>query len=309
MNNNNRLMMAVLLLLAAAICVCMLTVGVGADFGGFSGDADFGGGGGGGGGYDGGGSSYDWGDDSDSSGSTELDDGTAIVIAVIFVIVVVVSLFRSKTKPKSPTTIQGGGAQATDISTLLPISQYLEVDPQFSEQAFIEKLANLYVQMQYCWTAKDIEQLRPYFSDSIFNQMASQLDMMKKSRRTNYVERIAVMSVNISGWRSDETDDVMVARLKTRITDYTLDDTNGNLISGSRTAEKFMDYEWILKRTRGKTTQALDGTQALHCPSCGAPLDVNHSAKCEYCGTVITTDDYDWVINSMKAISQQTVGN
>jgi hypothetical protein len=62
------------------------------------------------------------------------------------------------------------------------------------------------------------------------------------------VERIAVMSVNLSGWKRDETDDIMVARLRTRITDYTLDDTNGNLISGSRTAEKFMDYEWILKR-------------------------------------------------------------
>ena len=46
----------------------------------------------------------------------------------------------------------------------------------------------------------------------------------------------------------------------------------------------------------------------LHCPNCGAPLDVNHSAKCEYCGQVITVDDYDWVISQIKGISQVTKG-
>ena len=42
------------------------------------------------------------------------------------------------------------------------------------------------------------------------------------------------------------------------------------------------------------------------CPNCGAPLDLNHTAKCEYCGAIITAAEYDWVISAIKGISQRT---
>ena len=42
------------------------------------------------------------------------------------------------------------------------------------------------------------------------------------------------------------------------------------------------------------------------CPSCGAPLDINASARCPYCDSVIQRADHDWVICSIKGVSQVT---
>lgn len=306
MKNSNGFLKLMILLLAAVLCFAALSINVGADFGGFGGDADYGGGGGGGGG----GGSVDWGD----SGSDWGDGGDALFItddpAVFGVIVVVLIVFwlfiKFGSKKKHTPSVSGGGATPTDQSTLKPISEFLEADPEFAEAAFTEKLSNLYVQMQQCWQGKDIEPLRPHMTDMLYNQMDSQLQSLVRLGRTNYVDRIAVLQVRLMGWKQDDVNDIMIARLSTRIVDYTVDDKTGNLVSGDNTVEKFMEYEWTLVRSKGAHTPDADGTTAFHCPSCGAPMNVNQSAKCEYCGTVLTTSEYDWVVSQIKGISQRT---
>ena len=96
--------------------------------------------------------------------------------------------------------------------------------------------------------------------------------------------------------------------MRTRITDYTLSDRDGQLLSGSRTAEKFMTYEWTLTRTSGLTTQEEQAMTTITCPHCGAPVNVNESAKCPYCGSVLTVKKHDFAISQIKGISQRTVG-
>ena len=37
------------------------------------------------------------------------------------------------------------------------------------------------------------------------------------------------------------------------------------------------------------------------CPSCGAPLDkINQAGQCEYCETVVTLGDFDWVLTNIE---------
>lgn len=200
------------------------------------------------------------------------------------------------------------GATATDTSTLAPISSYVNLDANFSELELKEKLSNVYIQMQNCWQAKNIEQLRPYFTDSLFAQFDRQLDSYRRNKQTNMIERIAVLDVSLKGWRQQSGNDEIIAIVKTRIVDYTIDDTTGNVVRGSKTAEKFMTYEYSLTRKTGVKTGVNDGTKVIKCPQCGAPIDVNKSAKCEYCGSIVTVDSTDWTINQIKGIAQRTQG-
>ncbi|MBQ1501186.1 MAG: TIM44-like domain-containing protein [Firmicutes bacterium] len=208
----------------------------------------------------------------------------------------------------------GGSGHSVNIqqveapANLRPMAEYSELDPNFDEASFKEKLSNLYVQMQNCWTAKDIEPLRPYFTDGFFTQMERQLDQLKKAGRTNHVDRISVMGVTLRGFTSDEKEDRIVAILNTRIVDYTVDDATGNLISGSQTAEKFMTYEWTLSRESGQTTEEHTEAEKIYCPGCGAPLDINASARCPYCGSVIVQREKDWALCSIRGLAQRTVG-
>ena len=69
-----------------------------------------------------------------------------------------------------------------------------------------------------------------------------------------------------------------------------------------------MDYEWALQRSSGKTTVAEGGMTVQNCPNCGATININRTAQCEFCGSIVTVDAYDWVVSGIKAISQRTVG-
>lgn len=301
------------LFLLLTLLLSLLCVSAIADFGSYSGGSDYGGGG----------SSTDWGSSSDwgSSGDTyyyssgdSSDSGggswlTIIVAGVIFLIVILGFIFKGRKGNAGPVA---PGAEATSLESLKTIPELKEIDPNFSEEAMKQKISNLYVQMQNAWQNKDLESLRPYFTDAQFNQFDRQLDEFKKSGCTNYIERIAVLDVSLRGWSEDETNEKLVAMLNTRIIDYTVNDKSGEVVSGDKRAERFMTYEWTLIRSKGmKTPEETEssnsqGTTGRTCPKCGAPLDLNQSAKCPYCGSVISAQDYDWVIAQIKGIAQRT---
>ena len=285
----------------AVLCVCMLAVALSsrADFGSYSGDSDYGGSDYSSSDYSSsdysGYSSYD-GDDSDFSLGT-----TVFTLAIIIAIVLIGGLRKGKNSGSAPVR-----HTVSRPANLRPISEYTAIDEGFSEAEMKEKLSNLYVRMQQCWQNKNIEELRPFFTDSFYSQMEMQLKGIIDAKQTNHIERIAVLSVELEGFTQSETEDKIYAEIKTRIIDYTLDDKTGNVVSGSKTAEKFMTYEWELTRPTGKKTVRSEETKAVNCPNCGAPVEINKTARCPYCGSIITTENDEFVINTIKGVSQRT---
>ena len=188
------------------------------------------------------------------------------------------------------------------------MSDYLRLDPDFSESGVQEHMANLYVQMQDCWHNKNIEPVRPWLTDAFYNQMEGLLAPIRKKRETDYIERIAVLETNLKGYYQAGGMDFLVASIRTRITVYTLDDRTGRVVSGSRNREKFMEYEWELTRRSGeRTDRAKGGVKAVYCPHCGAPLDINASARCSYCGGTVIASSKNWAVCRIRGISQRTV--
>lgn len=292
-------------LFIVVLLLSILAIPALADAGNFSGGSSYGGGGSSFGGSSGGsyGSSGSWG----LFALGGLGGGSGSIITILIIVFIVFNIIR---KMRSAAASGVAGAQVTNYSELMPIETIRDTDPNFSEAAIKEKIANLYVRMQDAWQDKDFECMRPFMTDSLYSQFKLQLDEIIRSECTNYVDRIAVLDIELSGWRSDEVVDAIVAIVNTRIVDFTLNDKTGKLVSGSKTTEKFMTYEWTLIRSKGMTTPVPSGegsedTVTIHCPSCGAPVEINQSAKCPYCDSVINAGDYDWVISAIKGISQR----
>ena len=286
-------------LITAAVLFSSMILPSFADLGYYSGDSDFGG-------SDWGSSDWgssDWGGDYGGYGDDIYIIGDFDIGGVIVILIIIIALSVLKSKMKNGRVVSPG-ARPTDLSSFRSMSEYLSIDPQFSEESMKEKLSNLYVQMQNCCTARDISPLRPYLTDALYAQYERQTEALKTQGRTNYVDRISVMDVSLMGFKQDDVNDIIVARLKTRIVDYTLDDNTGKLVSGNQTAEKFMDYEWTLARKKGFVSGSEEET--VNCPNCGAPVNINKTAQCEYCGSVLSVDNYDWVLTTVKAISQRT---
>lgn len=297
-------------ILVFVLCILLMALPAfaGADFGDFSGDSDYGGG------WDSGSdwSSSSW--DSDYSSGSYYDDDSdvsgidiGISLAVMAAIVVLGLIFDvSEKRKKKKQQNKPQGAQRTPDSRLQPLGDLAVTDPSFDANAMQEKISNLYVQMQNCWTDKNIESLRPYFTDALFTQMERQLNGLKNQGLTNYVDRIAVLGVNLRGFYKQGDKEHLIVELRTRIVDYTVQDSNNKLVSGDRNREKFMTYEWDMCRAEGSVTTREGAMQSVSCPGCGAPLSINTTAKCPYCGRVVTLDEHDWALCAIKGIAQST---
>lgn len=299
---------AKILVFVLCILLMMLPAFAGADFGDFSGDSDYGGS------WDSGSdwSSSSW--DSDYSSGSYYDDDSdvsgidiGISLAVMAAIVVLGLIFDvSEKRKKKKQQNKPQGAQRTPDSRLQPLGDLAVTDPSFDANAMQEKISNLYVQMQNCWTDKNIESLRPYFTDALFTQMERQLNGLQNQGLTNYVDRIAVLGVNLRGFYKQGDKEHLIVELRTRIVDYTVQDSNNKLVSGDRNREKFMTYEWDMCRTAGSVTSKEGVMHSVSCPGCGAPLSINTTAKCPYCGRVVTLDEHDWALCAIKGIAQST---
>ena len=189
---------------------------------------------------------------------------------------------------------------------LKDVSLYRQLDPSFSASKLEQKLTKLYIRMQECWHEKDIEPLRPWFTDAYYSQLDRQLDAYRKNGITCYVERPTVLSVRFEGFKQADGEDQLYAVIKTRIVDYRLD-AKGELVSGSRTRVKLMTYRWHLTRPTGRTTDAGEGLRSVSCPNCGAALSINESTKCPFCGSVVTVEPNNFVIANIEGLAQRTV--
>ncbi len=309
---NHKLLASFLIL--CTVLLLSFTIRSKADFGGYSGNSDYSySGGSSGGSYSGGGSSWggsSYGGNSYYYGSGSGSGGDFSVMELLIWAVVIIYIFvkvsgRMQSRRHDDQNIGNGNAE--DSIKGQPISGYTSLDPAFDAAALSERIGNLYVQMQNDWQKKDIEELRPYFTDAFFNQMNRGLEDLKRRKYTNYVENVTVMSADPQTYYQAGGFDHILVLVNTRIVDYTLDDTSGELVSGDRKREKFMMYEYDLQRKTGTLTKKQPELKSVVCPHCGAPLSINTTAKCPYCGSIVTVENEDWAICNIRGVAQRTV--
>ncbi|MBQ7873619.1 MAG: TIM44-like domain-containing protein [Oscillospiraceae bacterium] len=305
------------LLLAAVIIMLSSTVAF-ADFGDYAGGSDWG--------YsDFGGSDWggsDWGADYDYdfghsggsgyyyySGDSDDDIGLFEIVVTIIIILIVVGAIAGKNSI-------GKNASSGRKSVNIPVQRSAPLvndlaglkarDPAFNESKFLADAANLYVRMQNAWTDKDLNPLRTRLTEELYAKSERQVQSYINNAQTNHVERVSVLSTNIVGCTKDARNDIITVELVTRIVDYVTDDRTGNVIRGDKNRELFMTYRWTFIRALGKLTAEDELVDDKHCPNCGAPIDLNQSAVCEYCGSVVTSGEYDWVVSDIQGISQRS---
>ena len=131
---------------------------------------------------------------------------------------------------------------------LKTISEYCALNPDFDPQKIITWANALYIKLQETWTAGNIEPVRDNLTPEFFNIMHKRLNALISKNQTDYTDDITILQTNLKGWQRFHNNDYLILQIRTRIKSYILDNQTGRLISGSKTAEKFMFYEWTLTR-------------------------------------------------------------
>ncbi len=171
----------------------------------------------------------------------------------------------------------------------------------FNKEEFIANAKSLFVKLQQAWTDRDWSVIRVFETNELFEQHKNQLQGYIDNNQINVMDRICVNFANLYSFEQNGDKDILTVRLNSRMADYIIDATTKQVLRGDKTTERVNTY--ILTFIRKKGLQTKEGSEKIvttNCPNCGAPTQITSAGKCEYCGSVITTGEYSWVLSNLE---------
>ncbi len=261
---------------------------------------------------------------SDSSGSGgSFDIGWIIYIlfelfgpipGTIILIALVIFLIWAKKKGKldkflnqaknSVSNMNTSGTSAINIDNTQKVAEEIRaIDPNFSEDKFIGWAREVFVKIQQAWSDRNWKLIRPFESESLFSQHSAQLDEYIKNNKINKIEKINVNYCTLRDFKVDGDKEVLTVELHAIMRDYVVDATTNKVLESDPNKDWHMNYLMTFNRKVGvKTEKGVSNKSTTNCPNCGAPTEITSAGQCEYCKSVITTGEHDWVLSDITSI-------
>lgn len=282
---------------------------------------------GGGGGWDSGGSTWDWSDSGSSGGnyyfggsaggvSSGSGGGSWVMAIVVVAAVFALFLLRSKMQKQRrgnmssqgmPGGIPVGSSARPEDHTGQILPAILQVDPQFNAEEFLAWVKEVFITMQQAWTERNWGKIRPFEKEELYCQHEAQLQEYVKLGRINVIERININQAFLHHYTRDKEYETLSVYMQVRMVDYIKDEKTHAVLKGNPNADCYLNYILTFMRKTGVTTKVEGGNSIVACPHCGAPTAITSAGQCEYCGFIVTTGEYTWVLSDIEGVKPQTV--
>jgi len=233
------------------------------------------------------------------------DPKTGFVVLLLILAIIFIKRRRQKQMATDTSYINRNIQQQIENDVVMDYSsvvgdQIRAIDPNFSSDKFIGFAREVFMKIQEAWTSKDWKVIRPFESETLFNQHKQQLDEYIRLGKTNVVEKIAIKHCSLHSFKQDGDKEVLTVWLNAVMRDYVIDDATKNVLESDPNRDWYMKYEMVFNRKAGvKTDPGKKGNTITNCPNCGAPTEVTSSGQCAYCGSVITNGEHDWVLTDI----------
>jgi len=77
-------------------------------------------------------------------------------------------------------------------------------------------------------------------------------------------------------------------------------------VDGASPKEGSWEEDWVFQRSATATTAAGDAAHPGHCPTCGAPLQLDASGSCAYCHATVVAATAGWVLATRNRLRPMT---
>ena len=177
----------------------------------------------------------------------------------------------------------------------------------FEESLFQARVREIFLALQQAWSDQDWSKARPYETDSLYQTHRYWIEAYQSQGAVNQLSQIECQSIEVSNLESDAYFDAITVRIFASMIDVTRDRQSGKVLGGDPHHPRVFSEYWTFIRKLGYQPGA--SKEAGTCPSCGGPLDrVNQAGQCEYCGSLITKGDFDWVLAQIEQDESYRVG-
>lgn len=175
------------------------------------------------------------------------------------------------------------------------MNSLLEFDPSFLEANFLSFVDNVFIKLHLALMKGNLDEVRHFISDSIYSEFDNRLKVLNEKNERQIFGEINVKDSKIEECTETEDSFLIKVTLISRYLDYVIDKDSGTKKRGNDSSRKEKTNTLIFERKKDLKKRE----KSIHCPSCGANMDINNSGKCNYCGQIYKQEDYDWVLQSL----------
>lgn len=236
-----------------------------------------------------------------SSGGTFIFGGGSVSGLIIFIIIVIViNVLKRKGIIPTQQPLHNMQMEATNNTDSVE-AQIRNIDPMFSAENFMAFSKEVFIKLQSAWTERNWEEIRPFESNELYEQHRQQLQQYIDTKRINIVDRVSVRQTYLNSFTQDGDKETLKMTLKAVMKDYIINEETEKVLEGNPNQDMYMVYTLTFIRKAGvKTVEGTDQKHTTNCPNCGAPTNITSAGKCEYCGSIITTGEHDWVLSNLE---------
>lgn len=237
-------------------------------------------------------------DSSYDGGSSDSGDGSGLFYLIYLcfeypplgiAVLIIIALVYFSNKKKGQKVIEESLNSKLELlnPSVFPEEKRLEIE------AF-----NLYKQIQFAWMNFDEETLRKCLTDEMFNMYLMQLDTLKVKHQKNIMYDIKYLGSSIKEKYEENGQETIIMNMQVSCYDFIINTKTNKVARGSSSKLNIYSYELTFVRT--KENKGID-----ICPQCGAPVEGNNSGVCEYCRSILISNNYTLVMSKKKMLSQK----
>jgi predicted lipid-binding transport protein (Tim44 family)/predicted nucleic acid-binding Zn ribbon protein/uncharacterized tellurite resistance protein B-like protein len=202
------------------------------------------------------------------------------------------------------SVIRRGSDAAADNRIGSAVAAMAAADPKFDIDQMGQRVRTAFMKIQDAWCKQSLSTVRPFISDGIHERFSLQIEEQKAFNYQDRMENIALGSVILVEFYEGKIFDVATLRIEAQASDYRVSLSDGKRLSGSTAVQPFVEmWSWI-RRHGVSRDPSKPGLIEGHCPNCGASVEMNQSAKCDHCGALLRSGQFDWVLTEITQQSE-----
>ena len=194
---------------------------------------------------------------------------------------------------------EAGTLNATVMQPNFPAvrAAFEQNNPDFKWADFQARARLIFNELQTAWSTLQWEKARPFETDNIFQMHRYWIEAYKAQHLRNALDQCQITAMQPAKIKVDAFYNAITLRIFAQGYDYTIDQNNRIVAGSNRNLRKWSEYWTFVRYFKAKSAAS---RADLNCPNCGAPLKVNASGICEFCGGKITSGEFDWVLSKIE---------
>lgn len=142
------------------------------------------------------------------------------------------------------------------------IAHIRQMDPAFESSALAEWTRAQFGNVQTAVASRDVGMIRDRLAPEMYGVLLTQCEELKSAKRRNYVEKINLSRVEVTEAWQEKGQDFATVYLEGTMFDYTVDETTGAVVEGSKTEPARVDEFWTFTRPVGPNKWKLSAIQS-----------------------------------------------